>query len=111
MSKHKPEFTKCPFCHGDANAFVGGNSGCDCHGTGLMELEPGVGARRLVIDVERSIFGITYAPITEIDPPESKASAPLAMGTKVFAATQTTEDLKRLEMVYEAAPLLPGKPS
>lgn len=110
MPKHKIEFTKCPFCHGDANAFVGGNSGCDCDGTGLMELEPGVGARRLAIDVERSIFGITYAPITEIDLTESKAQ-PLPMGTKVFAATQTTEDLERLRMVYEAAPLLPGKPS
>lgn len=73
MPKHKLEFTKCPFCHGDANAFVGGNADCDCHGTGLMALEPGVGARRLAIDVERSIFGITYAPITEIDLAESKA--------------------------------------
>lgn len=111
MPKNKPEFTKCPFCHGDANAFVGGNSGCDCHGTGLMELEPGVGARRLAIDVERSIFGITYAPITEIDLTESKASATLPMGTKVFVATQTSEDLERLRKHYETTPLLPGKPS
>ena len=61
----KPDFTNCPFCHGDANAFEGGNDACECNGTGLMELEPGVGARRLAIDVERSIAGITYAPIAE----------------------------------------------
>jgi hypothetical protein len=109
--KIKPDFTKCPFCHGDENAFVGGNGDCECHGTGLMELEPGVGARRLAIDVERSIFGITYAPITEIDLTESKASATLPMGTKVFAVTQTTGDFERLRMVYKAAPLPPGKPS
>lgn len=109
--KIKPDFTKCPFCHGDDNAFVDGNGDCECHGTGLMELEPGVGARRLAIDVERSIFGITYAPIKEIDLTESKASAPLPMGMKVFAATQTTEDLKRLRKHYETAPLFPGKPS
>lgn len=76
-----------------------------------MALEPGVGPRRLAIDVERSIFGITYAPITETDLTESKASATLPMGTKVFAATQTTEDLERLRKHYEKAPLLPGKPS
>lgn len=72
MPEYKTEFTKCPFCHGDKNAFVGGNSGCECHGSGLMELEPGVGARHLAIDVERSTFGITYAPITEFEHQETK---------------------------------------
>jgi hypothetical protein len=61
---YKPEFTTCPFCQGDADAFVGGNVSCCCNGTGVMALVPGVGARYMAIDVAQGTEGITYPPVS-----------------------------------------------